>query len=371
MLPSILRNKAKGGAPDCAQAKKACRLRWDITHKCDVGCTRCFQPDDIPKSDLSHNDCLKILEAFADFLKHNNLVGELSFTGHPILRADFFDILKAAGGYQKSGVIKTIAVLGQASGMTEEAAQRLKAAGVYHYSFPLDGLEATHDSSRREGSFQETLAAIRTLGRAGIRSSVKLTISTHTADEVLEVMRLMMAENALMNFIQSLPCGAKPLTDKPSPDEYRSLLIKVLSFLDTLSSEHNSLRYSLIGAEHLFARLFYELGRWDEYQKLIGFIGDSTGCGKGLRFSVMPDGGVRARRFIAVKLGQLPGDSFQQVYESSELVRSLEDGPYTARKKELFEKCRKCPVVDYCGSGIGLAYQATGNPFAPTPMCWV
>jgi MoaA/NifB/PqqE/SkfB family radical SAM enzyme len=358
------------------QRRSQCLLHWEITNKCEVGCKHCYRGKDIPLKDLPYESCLEILSDFRDFLHHNDFIGSIIFSGgDPLLRKDFPDILKIAGEYKKEGVIRQITISGNPECLDESSIQKLKSAGVYIYQLSMDGLEMTHDWFRRPGSFKRTLEALRCLKKSGLRGAVKFTLSRRNAGELIETMRLLIKEEVpSFNFSQLVPVGdGKNISgDVLSPLEYRKVLTQVLEFLDTLPEpKYSDYKSSVFNNESLYSRLFYELHREAEYNKTVNMPQNLTACGKGLVFSVLPGGEVRLRRFIPVKIGLLPRDSFQGIYESSALVKSLENEAYITKKLTEYKKCRDCPTVNSCGNMVADAYYASGDPCGPNPKCWV
>jgi radical SAM protein with 4Fe4S-binding SPASM domain len=317
------------------------------------------------------------LASFRRFILQDNFSGVILFTGgDPLLRKDILDILDIAGEYQRAGVIKTFNISGNPHYVTGAVARRLKSSGLYAYAVNIDGLEDSHDFLRQPGSFRQTITALKCLHDSGINTSVKFVLSKLNAHQVCEVIKLAISLNASffkLVHLMSFGGGKKIRGEILTPSEYRQTLINIVNLLDTLSDKYNDIKNGIIGGEHLFARIYYELGRWTEYQQVMRQQGDSIreSVDKGLVFAVLPDGEVRPRRLVPIKIGRVPQDSFLKIYQSSELLKSLEENNYINRKKAEFEKCRTCPVVDYCGHLIEDSYNISGSLYGPSAMCWV
>ncbi|MBI5779641.1 MAG: radical SAM protein [Planctomycetes bacterium] len=354
--------------------RKTCLIRWEITNQCDVGCKHCIQAYNTPAGNLSYEDCLGVLASLGDFVSANNFSAKIFFTGgDPLLRTDFLDILKITAGYLRAGTVRAIIIQGNPAHLDETVASRLKENGVSVYALSTEGCEKLHDFFRQPGSFRQTLSAIRCLRQAGIQVPVRLTVSRINDGQVVEVIQTMISAGvSTMNLGPLLPSGRGKMLQNQvlTPAEYRRTLLTVLNFLDTLDGRSDAVRFSLVGDESLFARLFYELGRWNEYQETYGARPTHGVNSSGLGFAILPDGTVYPRRLIPVTIGRLPGDSFQKIYEkSAELLRSL-DEDYIENKKKASAKCRTCPVLDYC-TKCGTSYIASGSPYGPNPGCWV
>ncbi len=356
---------------------RKCLLRWEITSKCNANCKLCFTSNDRSRSDLSYEDCLKILSSFRQFVLQNNLNGNIIFGGCSSLsREDFWDILDEGKKHQQSGAIKSIALQTSPYYINEETVQRLKYYGNIPCSLELYGIGSTHDSFREPGDFQQTITALRSLQKTGHSASIKFTPCRSNIHEIVDVFKLAISENVKLVLSKMLiPIGKGEAFFKNehlAASEYRNVLVEILDFLDELPVLYNNFKHSVLLVEHLFVRLFYETGRLNEYIKMSNmFGGNQVGCAKGLAFAVLSDGTVQARRHIPTYEGTVPKDSFQKVYDSSKLIKSLESNIYSNKKKEESEKCRNCPVVDYCGSCLGHTYIVTGCAYGPDPMCWV
>jgi len=356
------------------QIRQQCLLHWEITNKCNLACKFCYRGRDIPPRDLPYDACLKILDSFIGFLQNNNFIGSIIFSGgDPLLRDDFLDILRMASAFLEKGIINRISISGNPDRIDKNVAGELKSSGICIYQFSIDGLEKTHDWFRKNGSFRETLSAIRCLNKAGIRTSVKFTLSRLNLPELAGTMKLLINEGVVrFSFTQLVPVGdGKNLRHEVlTPSEFRQALIDVIYFLDSLPPQYTGLKIALISNEPLYGLLFHELGRWAEYERIMALPQNLTACGKGLAFSVLPDGEVRARRFIPVKAGRVPEQSFDEIYRSSELVKLLEDENYT-RKRKQYPKCRNCIIVERCGYMVADSYHETSDPCSPNPKCWL
>ncbi|MBI5779640.1 MAG: radical SAM protein [Planctomycetes bacterium] len=374
MNTSELHNRIIGNAGP--PAGKSCVLRWEITHKCSMKCKHCIIADKKPSDDLSYEDCGRVLHSYQNFLSRNNLAGRMVLTGgDPFLRKDFLDILENIREYRLSGFIYWVAIQGNPVFINEEMAGKLKYLGIDSYGLSTEGGdERVHDFFRKPGSFRQTLSALNHLRQAGIKTSMSLTVSKLNAPNIIEVIKTMLQAGLYSLHIAPLIASGRGEELKEhilSPPEYRQVLLDVLNFLDTLDEHYRVFKASTIADAGLYARLFYELGRWQEYLDCFyPYTIIPTQLSPGLTFAVLSDGTVWPGRFIPVKIGQVPRDSFQEIYESSGLLKSFEDNAYLEIRNDKFEQCRTCPVALYC-KNIGMTYFVSGSPYGPAVGCWV
>ena len=102
--------------------------------------------------------------------------------------------------------------------------QKLRDHGCRKYQLSLDGLRETHDRIRRPGSYDETLAAIPLLRRAGIHVALMATVSKWNVQEIPALVDVAVEHQAdIFAFARYCPSQADRDTTC-SPLEYRALL---------------------------------------------------------------------------------------------------------------------------------------------------
>lgn len=221
----------------------------------------------------------------------------------------------------------------------------------------------THDRLRgRSGHFEETIRAIRTLARVGIRSAVMFTLSRHNASDLIPVIRLVAKEGVdRFDFARLVPIGsARGLTDQMlTPHEYRSLLVEVLEQYWRLHEA--GCRTSFGRKDHLWKLLYQELGLLGPLANDDRIIG---GCsiGSGI-LTILADGTVYACRRLPIKVGHVPEESVRQI-----LVHSPE--LHAMRRVNSLAKCAECDLLTVCRGCPAVAYGATGDYTSPDPQCW-
>ncbi|MBI4833210.1 MAG: radical SAM protein [Planctomycetes bacterium] len=333
-------------------------FRWAITNKCEGECKHCNRAGRYFKKDISYNYCLEILASFRTFLLKNNLIGQITFTGgDPLQRKDFFDILEVAYEYKKSGIIDRIGVAGTPLKITPKIAVKLKEFDISFFSLSLDGMEKTHDDIRKRGDFRQTLLALRHLKKAGIKTKINFTLSRINSDELEDCISLLVDKQVnIFTFGLLWPGGkgAELRSKMLTPLEYRDVLIRLINLFDKLPGDCN-FKYEIIAPQeyhHLFARAYYELGRLDEYKKIITH--------KNYRSSAVEKPILKINEITKGKT--INPLFFQKHYES---WKKTEPAKKNADK---FKKCSLCPVKQYCRNTV----REKHNPdITMNRMCWV
>ena len=139
-------------------------VHFDLTWRCNERCVHCYlDHDDL--GELTFGEIDRVLAEMADagvFL--------LTFSGgEPLLRKDFFEIVRRARELGFNVKLKTNGLL-----IKEAEAARLKALGVESLQISVySHRPEIHDAiTKAPGSLQRTLAAIRFLAAAGLKVTI-------------------------------------------------------------------------------------------------------------------------------------------------------------------------------------------------------
>lgn len=342
-------------------------IQWHITGLCDQSCLHCYMINDPERhkqeleKELSLESCKSIIDSFVDFCNIAKAQPKINFTGgDPLLRSDFFEILKYASSY---GI--KISVMGNPFHLNVDNISKMRELGVMSYQVSIDGMEKTHDYFRKHGSFSSTIKAIELLVKCNMRAVVMFTLSKKNHEDLFHVMRLVdslsvnafafarLSKNSVINNKSSI--FEKDFT----PQEYRTLLLKAQKLINELKAKGSKTKFTL--KDHLWTLLLYEQGKLeieDNSEKVI------SGCHIGGRdLAILADGTVFACRRFHSPIGKMPEQSVLDVFTSKKLDY------YRDIKK--FEACSKCPLLCYCRGCPAVAYgNSEGNFFAPDPQCW-
>jgi len=137
---------------------------------------------------LSLKECIRILDDFVFFCIKMNATPFISFTGgDPLLRMDFFQILKET---VKKGI--NFNILGNPHLLDKTTIKLLKKYKITGYQMSLDGLEKTHDNIRQKGSFQLTMNAFKLLKDNDIRTICMYTLSKSNFNDLIPLIKYML-----------------------------------------------------------------------------------------------------------------------------------------------------------------------------------
>ena len=151
-------------------------FQWHITKACDQRCKHCYiyaLGSHAKFREMAVEDMVKVIGNCRTFCKKAGRMPYFYLTGgDPILHPQFWTLAKLLRERDLP-----FAILGNPFHLSDEVCERLAACGCRKYQLSLDGLRDTHDRIRRPGSYDETLAAIPPLKRAGISVAVMATVS--------------------------------------------------------------------------------------------------------------------------------------------------------------------------------------------------
>ena len=158
-------------------------FQWHITEACDQRCKHCYiyaLGSHAKFQEMALEDMVRVIENCQAFCRKAGRLPYFYLTGgDPILHPQFWQL---AGLLKARGL--PFAILGNPFHLTDDVCQKLRDHGCRKYQLSLDGLRETHDRIRRPGSYDETLAAIPLLRRAGIHVALMATVSKWNVQEI-------------------------------------------------------------------------------------------------------------------------------------------------------------------------------------------
>lgn len=326
-------------------------IQWHITDSCDQRCKHCYvwQNEGGQRSvNLGREECSRIVQNISDFGGKSGVEISLTITGgDPLLHPSFWQL---AGMIHERGWEWTI--LGNATHLNLDSAERLKNLGCTRYQMSLDGKEKTHDSIRKTGSFAETIKKLGILRKAKIISLIMTTVSMDNIDEIPDVSRICVENKvglaAFARYGGNSPNGIPPL-------RYKEFLSEMYETYEELKGRGTNFAYK----DHLWKLFFFEKGlvKLDGDNKQIV---DGCHCGFG-HLSILPNGDIYACRRFDSLVGNALSESVDDVFisEKMEQYREIED-----------LECSKCELLLYCRGCPAVSFGEYGDWKRKDPQCW-
>jgi radical SAM protein with 4Fe4S-binding SPASM domain len=328
------------------------RVYWEITRSCDLACRHC-RAEAAPFADPNELDTaagIKLLTQLATAKKelHVILTG-----GDPLKRADLFTLIETS---RKLGMGVSVSPSGTPL-LTDDAIDRLEAAGVEAISLSLDGSTAErHDSLRGvPGCMERTERAARRAAKVGLAFQVNSLVAAETVDDLPAIYERAKEWGATRWSLFFLVSVGRGTVLQPISAERCERLLEWLAdraaepgpVVTTTEAPHFR---RILAEHHLFAN------------KKAHHRGAGMRDGNGVMF-ISHDGDIYPSGFLPLLAGNVKEDDPLDVYRNSPLFRSL-------RATETFKgRCGDCEFRAICGGSRSRSYSANGDPLAEDPLC--
>jgi len=362
----ILDRRVKGPEPAAIATPSENRLdpyrshviSWNLTQRCNLKCEHCYiEGGPLQKAmlagELDTEQCLAVIDQICEV----NPQALLIFTGgEPLLRPDIFELVGYAAKKGLWCVMGTNGVL-----ITERLTQRMIEVGIKGVSLSLDALDpAVHDAFRKvKGAWKNTVNGSRILREHGLPFIVQTTIGIHNLDEIDRIAKLAFSLGAhVFNVFFLVPTGRGTFISDITPDEYE----EAMALLIPLQQEYEGKMLINAKCAPHFQRVLYE--RQPDSPFLKSFAAGAGGCPAGTHYvGIRPDGKVTPCPYLPLYGGSLKETTFKQIWEESELFRTIR------ARKQLGGRCGSCEFNASCGGCRARAYGHGGDVMAEDPWC--
>lgn len=360
-----------------AQAKSARTRRpvvvWNITRTCNLKCVHCYSSSEAKSypGELS----LEELLAVADDLIEFGVPAVLLSGGEPLVHPHFWEI---AGRLVEGGrrvVLSTNATL-----LTPEVAKRLADLGVIYVGASLDGVGPTNDEFRGvEGAYDRAVAGIRNAKAAGLKVSLRMTLTRHNINDLEGIARFVDEEDIERVCFYHLAYSGRGEgleDDDCTPAETRAALEKILAWTKDLEARGTPRDVMTVGnhADGPFLWLkMKEEGRLEEAEEVWKLLawngGGANSSGVGIA-DIDFLGEVHADQFsMHESFGNVKDRPFSEIWqdESHPTLAALRD-----RLDLLGGRCSMCRFQRLCGGALRVRAQvAYGDMWAEDPACYL
>jgi radical SAM protein with 4Fe4S-binding SPASM domain len=303
-------------------------MHIDLTYRCDLACTHCYL-ESRGRREMSVEEYESVFEDMAALGTFY-----LLFSGGDVfVRPDAMDILRAAARYRFDMKLITHAMSIDDRRADELAAMGMRSVGVsvYHADPQI------HDAvTRRRGSFERTIAAIRRLVARNIAVQIKCSVF-HVNEG---------AESVMPALAESL--GAE-LQISPAMRGGNGGTDKLLALNMELSNKAN-----------VYDCVYSQVSQVSD---LPNRPPERRTCMAGHASAYLgPDGTVQPCLEYEVSAGNIRETSFQEIWETSPLLNNLRD-----IRRSSFTGCTSCDNYSFCGLCPAVAHRETGSPTGSAP----
>lgn len=339
-------------------------LELNITSRCNLKCLFCSH---YTSPTETGNDLP--VEEWLLFFKELNRCSVLAVTlsgGEPFLYKDFVKLIE--------GIVTNkmrFSILSNGNLITEEMALFLASTGrCNQVQVSFDGSNSrTHDACRGQGNFKKALSGFENLRKAGVKTTVRVTIHRHNVHELETIARFLLEEKRLPGFSTNAAShlglcrqnsDAVQLTIEERSLAMETLLMLNKKYMNRISAAAGPLSEATQFLDMENARL--------EKRKKFPHRGALTGCGCVWgKLAVRPDGViVPCVQMAHLEIGRINQDNLETIWQTHpelQKLRQRNNIPLTR-----FSECRDCPYLMYCtGNCPALAYTLTGDINRPSP----
>lgn len=323
-------------------------IQWHITEKCSNNCKHCYM--DKNTKDLSSKqfdliiDSLKTLEkTYGFYIERFSLTG-----GDPLESYYWYEISKKLVSWGKK-----VSFLGNPELLNQDNIKKLKELKIESYQVSLDGLEATHDFIRSQGSFKRTINAIKLLNEINIPVNVMFTMSSLNESELIP----------LIDYIDSLGVNVRFAFDFMIPIGNGEKIHQKFNFnMEKIFSEYLTKKASLLAknsklyltekSSFIYAHKFkHNIINFDNFKNIN--CEACTGCMATLgHFTILNNGDVCVCRRMPVILGNILKDNLIDIFIDNDIIKKFQC-------KNENSLCKNCKYYKFCRgcSAIFSAYK--------------
>ncbi|MFG0291303.1 MAG: TIGR04053 family radical SAM/SPASM domain-containing protein [Rhodopirellula sp. JB044] len=334
---------------------------YELTRACDLVCQHCRACAQSLRdpAELRTAESKRMIDQLTTFPQPPMLV---LTGGDPFKRADLFELVE----YAVSRGLEVSITPSSTPLVTREAIARLRDAGISRMAVSVDGADAqTHDRHRGvAGSFARCLEILQDAKDLGVPTQVNTTIIPSNANQIEEMGDLFAKYGiAMWSAFFLIPVGRAEASSRLNADECEEVFAR-------LFAQSQKQPYLVKTTEAMHFRRYMIQHRRDAVKdtgaaKVASpppFITAGINDGKGVMF-VSHTGVVHPAGFLPVVCGTFPAQNVVDIYQKSNVFRSLRDS------ERLEGKCGQCEFRQICGGSRARAYAVTGNMFAAEPDC--
>lgn len=343
---------------------------WNITRRCNLHCAHCYSAShdrDYP-GELTTGEARQVIDDLARF----EIPALLFSGGEPTVRPDLPDLIAYS---VKAGLRPVVSTNGTL--LDRDCVNGLSNAGLNRVGISLDGLQAANDKFRgTPGAFERSLAGIRNSVAAGMRVSLRLTLTKYSLPDLPGLFDLAETEGVARLCVYHLAYAGRArrlLRFDLSVDERRRALDFI--FRRTRQSQTTGKNLEVLTVDNhadgpfllLWSRV-HAPDRVSEIERLLRRNGGNS-AGKGIA-CIDNVGEVHPDQFWwNRKLGNVRARPFSEIWSDdvSPFLAHLRD-----RQPLLAQHCRDCRWLAMCNGNLRVrAETATGNPWGLDPACYL
>ena len=326
-------------------------VAWNLTKRCNLECAHCYISAGswhLASEELSTEECFRVLDEILEVNPNPMLI---LTGGEPLVRDDLEDISARAASRGATVVVGT-----NGTGLTDKRIQSLMAAGIKGVAVSIDSLRSEyHDRFRHGGgALVDTMNSIKRCSNHKLDFVIQTTVTTGNRHEIPELAQWAADAGAIsFNVYFVVPTGRAEYMKGMSPAENDEVLKELVGLEKTY-------RGRMMIRSKCQPQLMRHVIEGDPDSPLLNY---ETRCPCGVHYvRITPEGKVTPCPYMPVVAGDLTTDSFQDIWNTSEIFMALRSGNLSGR-------CGKCEYRGVCGGCRARAYADLGDFMGPDNSC--
>jgi radical SAM protein with 4Fe4S-binding SPASM domain len=330
-------------------------LQWHLTERCNLNCTHCYQNEEIIKEELTLKEKFGVVDNFVSFIKKLNedsySRGVINITGgEPFAYRDLEPLLAYISKFKR---YLSFNFLSNGTMINEKNLELLLRYPPVFVQISIDGDKATHDKIRGVGAFDSAMKGIKRLKKAKIKVLISFTAHKENYKSFPKVAKI--AREAGVDRVWS---------DRMIPEGVG------IGMHDSLLSPAETFEYArIMKFEHIKNRVnpfTKTIVNTDRSLQFVPYLEKGHKCVAGkIMFALLPNGVVLPCRRLAIEIGNIRENSFEEIFYQNKFVQKLKIPNIK------IAGCEGCNFQKSCNGGLRcLSYSITGDPFRKDPGCW-
>ncbi len=343
---------------------------WNCTRQCNLKCVHCYASATNQRSceEMDTEAGKALIRDIAEFK-----APVLLFSGgEPLIRLDLFALAEYARGLGLRVALSTNGTL-----LTREAADKLKSLGFAEAGISLDGVGENNDRFRgHKGAFDAALRGIRNCKAAGVRVSLRLTITQLNYGEIPAIFDLVEAEGVDRVCFYHLAYSGRGSSLIDADITHEQTRRAVDTIIDrTLDLYRRGLPKEILTvsnhADGVYAYLKVKDTDPLRAARVLSLLRVNGGNNSGMKISCVDDlGNVHPDQFWwHYSAGNVKQRKFADIWTdtSDPIMAGLKD-----RKGLLKGRCAACTYLDLCNGNLRVRAEAVhGDVWASDPACYL
>jgi radical SAM protein with 4Fe4S-binding SPASM domain len=311
-------------------------------------------------NELTTVEAKAMLKKAADFGVDNLFISGAGWTGEPLMRPDFLELIRYVAELKLSPYVK---VTGWH--FNREVAKELAAANC-RAIVCFAGLKETDAKLRGKGAFEDSINAAKLCKEFGVPFAVSVINTKHVVHEVTALVELAIELGASSFHLASLipqPIDVEnqlrilgPL--EPTPQEREDQLEEIYSLNQDVRDRILIVPYEMFNNRLLKTK--------EPARELRSTCSMCDNLHKNEWLEILEDGKAYACAPLNLEFGDIRTDSLEEIMVR---MRTSEKLKWLADRSNLKGKCGVCNFQSICGGCRARAYIYTKDPHSQDPAC--